>query len=110
MRNPNFSNEETSQSGLPWPEHYLSLLPAIKDSWGIESEIYLTRKLSGKSGSVFQVISFQNQLVDVQEKELIARQDYLQSLTDLDTAMGTTLEAWQIDYNTAYNGWPGEAR
>ena len=39
------------ESGFPWPDEYAALLPAIREAWGIESEIYLTRRLSGKSGA-----------------------------------------------------------
>ena len=48
--------DSATQSGLPWPEAYLDLLPVMQQEWGIENAIYLTRRLSGKSGArVFPV-------------------------------------------------------
>src|SRR5210317_2090721 len=52
MHEPTVTDVPSMQSGLPWPEEYQALLPAIKNAWGIETEIYLTRKLSGKSGAL----------------------------------------------------------
>ena len=43
--------DSATQSGLPWPETYLDLLPVMQQEWGIENAIYLTRRLSGKSGA-----------------------------------------------------------
>ena len=38
--------------GLPWPDAYRDLLPIIKDQWGIDRNIYLSRMLGGgKSGA-----------------------------------------------------------
>ena len=40
------------EKGFTWPEEYRDLLPSIRDEWGVEDEIYLLRKLSGKSGAL----------------------------------------------------------
>jgi len=56
----------------------------------------------------FQLVSFQNDLVDRQNAELNARVDYLNALTALDTILGTTLDTWRIDYNKEYDRWPGK--
>lgn len=43
----------TGESGLPWPEDYRDLLPAIRKEWGVKGDIYLVRQLSaGKSGAL----------------------------------------------------------
>ena len=39
-------------AGLPWPEAFADLLPAIRDDWDLRDEILLTRRLSGKSGAL----------------------------------------------------------
>ena len=36
-----------ARSGLPWPEAYGDLLPAMQQEWGIDNAIYLTRQLNG---------------------------------------------------------------
>jgi outer membrane protein TolC len=56
----------------------------------------------------FQLVSFQNDLVDRQNAELNARVDYLNALTALDTILSTTLKTWRIDYNKEYDRWPGK--
>jgi outer membrane protein TolC len=47
-------------------------------------------------GSIFQVVSFQNNLVEARNRELDATIDYLNALTNLDQSVGTTLETWQV--------------
>ncbi|MEM6461577.1 MAG: hypothetical protein AAF724_06655 [Pseudomonadota bacterium] len=43
----------SSHAGLAWPKDYRGLLPILKQEWGIDQNIYLTRKLSGgKSGAL----------------------------------------------------------
>jgi len=54
----------------------------------------------------FQVLSFQNELVDILNNELNAKIAYLNALTSLDTIIGTTLDTWKIDYNKEYDKWP----
>ncbi len=51
------ANEDSAtRSGLPWPEAYGDLLPAMQQEWGIDNAIYLTSRSSGKSGArVFAV-------------------------------------------------------
>ncbi len=56
----------------------------------------------------FQVVSFQNELVDSLNDELDAKVAYLNSLTFLDTIIGTTLDTWKIDYNKENDKWPGK--
>jgi TolB-like protein len=46
------SDDFITPSGLPWPEPYRELLPVIKQDWGISEDLYLTRRLSGKSGAL----------------------------------------------------------
>ena len=65
-------------------------------------------KLKVGRTTTFQLVSFQNELVDSQNAEVNARVDYLNSLTDLDTILGTTVKTWQIDYNKENDAWPGK--
>ena len=44
--------EHSEHQGLPWPDAYRELQPLIQESWGVEEEIYLHHKLSGKSGAI----------------------------------------------------------
>ncbi|MBD1942529.1 TolC family protein [Coleofasciculus sp. FACHB-64] len=53
-------------------------------------------KLRLGRGSIFQVVSFQNNLVEARNRELDATIDYLNALTNLDQSVGTTLETWQV--------------
>ncbi|MEM7443361.1 MAG: hypothetical protein AAF414_08550 [Pseudomonadota bacterium] len=48
------NGEHDAQStGLAWPDAYASLLPAIRDEWGVTGDIYLQRKLSGGRSGAF---------------------------------------------------------
>ncbi|MEM7169059.1 MAG: hypothetical protein AAF530_02755 [Pseudomonadota bacterium] len=39
--------------GFSWPDSYRQLLPILREQWGVQGEIYLTRQLSGgKSGAM----------------------------------------------------------
>ena len=39
--------------GLPWPEAYAEILPVLHRQWGIDDDLYLSRKLSGgRSGAL----------------------------------------------------------
>ena len=45
--------EKTAHPGLPWPDAYRDILPAMREQWGVSEEIYLSRQLSGgKSGAL----------------------------------------------------------
>ncbi|MCG8544826.1 MAG: hypothetical protein MJE12_11520 [Alphaproteobacteria bacterium] len=46
------ADDPKTEKGLAWPEEYRDLLPLIRGEWGVEDEIYLLRKLSGKSGAL----------------------------------------------------------
>lgn len=50
--------------------------------------------------SVVDLVRFQDDLVNAQNAELNAQIDYLNSLTDLDRILGTTLERWDIVIET----------
>ncbi|MCG8617670.1 MAG: TolC family protein [Desulfobacterales bacterium] len=67
-----------------------------------------TEKLRVGRTTNFQVVTYQNDLVDSQNAEVNARVDYLNALTDLDTVLGTTLDTWKIDYNRENDKWPGK--
>ena len=47
----------------------------------------------------FQLVDFEDDLVDVQNREVDAIISYLNALTRLDQTLGTTLETWGIDVN-----------
>jgi outer membrane protein TolC len=50
--------------------------------------------------SVVDLVRFQDDLVNAQNAELNAQIDYLNSLTELDRILGTTLERWDIIVET----------
>lgn len=54
-------------------------------------------KLKAGRSTNFQLVSFQNDLILVQSGELNAIIAYLNSLTALDNALGTTLDTWKIE-------------
>jgi len=54
-------------------------------------------KLNAGRSTLFQVVSFQNTLVDRQEAEVTQTISYLTSLTTLDQLLGTTLDTWKIE-------------
>jgi len=54
-------------------------------------------KLSAGRTTNFQFVSFQRDLQTAQTSESDAMTNYLNSLTDLDTTLGTTLITWKID-------------
>jgi len=54
-------------------------------------------KLSAGRTTNFQFVSFQRDLQTAQTSESEAMTNYLNSLTDLDTTLGTTLITWKID-------------
>ncbi|MCR9139819.1 MAG: hypothetical protein NXI27_27755 [Alphaproteobacteria bacterium] len=58
------SETDASKSlGLPWPESYQDLLPLIRKQWGVESSLYLNRKLSGgRSGAVVYAADIESRL------------------------------------------------
>jgi outer membrane protein TolC len=54
-------------------------------------------KLNAGRTTNFQFVSFQRDLQNAQNSELTARTAYLNSLTNLDETLGTTLSTWKID-------------
>lgn len=54
-------------------------------------------KLQAGRSSIFQLVSYQDDLFDAQLREVEAAAAYLNSLTLLDQVIGTTLDTWQID-------------
>ncbi len=59
-------------------------------------DIEQTKLTIGRSSN-FQLVSFQDDLIQAQQTELTAKINYLNSLTDLDHLLGTTLETWHIE-------------
>lgn len=57
-------------------------------------------KLRLGRAQIFQVLSFQDDLVAAKNTELNAIIDYLNALTRLDKTVGTTLETWQVTIET----------
>ena len=53
-------------------------------------------KMKVGRSSNFQVLTFQNDLVNAKNSELSARTAYLNALTNLDKAIGSTLQTWDI--------------
>ena len=54
-------------------------------------------KLAAGRTTNFQFVSFQGDLTRAQNAEVLARTAYLNSLTNLDITLGTTLATWNID-------------
>jgi len=59
-------------------------------------------KLNVGRSTIFQVVSFQNTLVEKQEAELNQTISYLTSLITLDRLLGKTLETWNIELKGNY--------
>lgn len=59
-------------------------------------------KLNVGRSTIFQVVSFQNTLVEKQEAELNQTISYLTSLITLDQLLGKTLETWNIELKGNY--------
>jgi outer membrane protein len=55
-----------------------------------------TEKLKAGRSTNFQLVSYQNDLVNAQNGELGAVINYLNALTDLDKTVGVTLEKWGV--------------
>lgn len=53
----------------------------------------------------FQLVTYQNDLIRQQNQELDAHVAYLNSLSSLDTVLGTTLATWQIYYSDESDKW-----
>lgn len=64
-------------------------------------------KLQQGKTTNFQMVTFQNDLVNAQKEELNANIAFRNALTSLDQILGTTLNTWKIDYNKEYDKWPG---
>ena len=61
-------------------------------------------KLNAGLSSNFRLVRFEDDLVRAQNNELGAIIAYLNALTALDLALGTTLDTWQIDIDLAADG------
>jgi outer membrane protein TolC len=57
-------------------------------------------KLKAGRSTNFQLVSFQNDLVNAQNAELNAITDYRNALSALDQVLGTTLDTWQIAFKS----------
>ena len=63
-----------------------------------ENKLSIEReKLAAGRTTNFQLVTFQRDLQTAQSSELSALTTYLNSLTSLDTALGTTLQTWKVD-------------
>ncbi|MBD1933505.1 MULTISPECIES: TolC family protein [Cyanophyceae] len=51
-------------------------------------------------GEIFQVVTFQNNLVEARNRELTGIISYLNALTGLDQTVGTTLDTWNVTIET----------
>ena len=56
-----------------------------------------TKLMAGRSTN-FQVVTYQEQLVDAQRMEVENIISYLQALLELDQILGTTMKTWKIDF------------
>ena len=78
-----------------WKQYILAgrALRLSKQKLSIEEE-----KLNAGLSNNFQMVTFQNDLLDAQNQEIEAAIAYRNALTDLDQAVGTTLETWKIGF------------
>ena len=65
-------------------------------------------KLSAGLSSNFRLVEFEDDLVRSQNSEVGAAIAYLNALTALDQALGTTLDTWRIDIDSPAGGGPEE--
>lgn len=56
------------------------------------------KKLKEGRSTNFQIVTFQDDLVEAQTNELNAKIEYLNALTHLDQILGTTLDTWKIEF------------
>lgn len=56
-----------------------------------------TKLMTGRSTN-FQVVTYQDQLVQAQQDEVASSIAYLQSLLELDQLLGTTMDTWKIEF------------
>ncbi|MBL4693258.1 MAG: TolC family protein, partial [Magnetovibrio sp.] len=78
--------------------NYRQLQLAIKATVLAEKQLSVERdKLAIGRSSNFQVLSYQDSLRTAQLNEVSARVGYLTSLSNLDLALGTTLETWNVE-------------
>jgi outer membrane protein len=57
-------------------------------------------KLNVGRSTNFQLVTYQNDLVNAQNNELNAKIAYLNALSQLDQIIGTTLDTWKIEFKT----------
>jgi outer membrane protein TolC len=57
-------------------------------------------KLNAGRTTNFQLVTFQNDLVNAQNNELNSKIAYLNALSRLDQIIGTTLDTWKIEFKT----------
>jgi outer membrane protein len=62
-------------------------------------DIELEKLKAGRLNN-FQMVIFQNDLIQAENSEISAKIDYLNALTNLDALLGTTLERWGVNINT----------
>ncbi|MCJ2165252.1 MULTISPECIES: TolC family protein [unclassified Pseudodesulfovibrio] len=56
-----------------------------------------TKLMTGRSTN-FQVVTYQDQLVQAQQDEVASSISYLQSLLELDQLLGTTMDTWKVEF------------
>ncbi len=55
-------------------------------------------KLMAGRSTNFQVVTYQDQLVQAQQDQVLNVISYLQALLELDQLLGTTMDTWQVDF------------
>jgi len=56
-----------------------------------------TKLMTGRSTN-FQVVTYQDQLVEAQQDVVASTISYLQALLELDQLLGTTMDTWKVDF------------
>lgn len=85
--------DAVSNANLSWEQ--LQLAQRSLELSRRQLEIEETKLRAGRSSS-FQIVSFQNDLQQAENAYLQSQIDYLNSLTQLDASLGTTLDHWGV--------------
>jgi outer membrane protein TolC len=74
----------------------VELAKKVTESSERQLEIAREKQRLGRDVTVFELVRFQDDLVQARNVELNAIINYLNALTRLDKTLGTTLDTWQV--------------
>ncbi|CAK8725004.1 Outer membrane protein TolC [Candidatus Electrothrix aarhusensis] len=84
--------------GMKWKQVELSQKAQELSRKQLDVEL---EKFKSNKSSNFQVVTYQDRLIDAEHDENSKKISYLNALTELDMYLGTTLEHWGIDLENA---------